>query len=921
MMERRGAVRLRLGSLRSVREEVMRKSRSDWTVALVRLAAFTALLALAACGGESSGSSTPPTPKPDVETDTGSQFVDVGSGGEDADASTPDVPEEPKDVAADVPGPGGCPVAGKAGCPCSSVSDCDSGFCIETPEGQKCAGTCTDKCSDDSQKCVTVSMPGTNDSVNICVPKIGKLCTPCNKNQECAGPGNADARCVDQGDAGAFCGIGCKDDKGCPDGYSCKVDAKDVAGNVSGQCVVKGGGACTCSPAAIQQAASTTCYNSSNGNKCEGTRTCKPNGLTDCISAAQGDEICDGKDNDCDGQTDESTCDDKNDCTTDKCAGAAGCSHLNNTLNCDADSSVCTKNDYCSDGVCMAGPKQVCDDGNPCTDDACDAAKGCTYVNNSLGCNADDTDCTQNDACKEGTCQPGPKKPCASDDPCVPPTCKISNGKCNTTPVAGTPCNDGNACTDKDKCGGSDGGLCAGSELSCDDKNPCTADTCDTTTGCSHKPVGGICEDGSACTVGESCIDGACAGGKAKNCDDANPCTVDGCDPATPNGCTNKPQNNGVPCDDGNPCTVGDACVSGQCTSGGNNCGCTGDADCAGKETNKCEGTLYCDKSKAPFVCKINPLTVVKCDTTQNNQCQTVACNAATGKCVLNKKEDTSPCDADGNVCTGPDQCLNGFCVAGSTSACDDNNACTDDSCDPVKGCANVVNQADCDADGNACTVGDACVKGQCLPGKSTNCDDGEGCTKDSCDPKSGQCVNAQQNGSCSDNNICTSGDACGNDENGKWTCLAGTAPPCDDGNPCTLDLCSPATGCKNTVQSNIEVPCYSGPATTKDKGQCKSGKSTCDSSGKPGACVGQVLPATNDVCDGVDNDCNGVADPGCSPTGFSVRSANVELTGGDKLQVRAVVGASDTGGGFGGTGKFTVTTGFFAWLKAALGL
>ena len=63
------------------------------------------------------------------------------------------------------------------------------------------------------------------------------------------------------------------------------------------------------------------------------------------------------------------------------------------------------------------------------------------------------------------------------------------------------------------------------------------------------------------------------------------------------------------------------------------------------------------------------------------------------------------------------------------------------------------------------------------------------------------------------------------------------------------------------------------------------------------------------------------VADPGCAPTGFSFRNANVDLSGGNQLKVRAVVGGGDTGGTFGGAGKYSVTTGFLAWLKAAFGL
>ena len=47
----------------------------------------------------------------------------------------------------------------------------------------------------------------------------------------------------------------------------------------------------------------------------------------------------------------------------------------------------------------------------------------------------------------------------------------------------GTACDDGNACTVSDS-GGS--GLCTGTSKSSDDSNPCTADSCDPTSGCKH---------------------------------------------------------------------------------------------------------------------------------------------------------------------------------------------------------------------------------------------------------------------------------------------------------------------------------------------------------------------------------------------------------------------------------------------------
>ena len=53
---------------------------------------------------------------------------------------------------------------------------------------------------------------------------------------------------------------------------------------------------------------------------------------------------------------------------------------------------------------------------------------------------------------------------------------------------------------------------------------------------------------------------------------------------------------------------------------------------------------------------------------------------------------------------------------------------------------------------------------------------------------------------------------------------------------------------------------CYSGPEGTADVGECKSGKPVCDEDFNETSCEGEVLPF-QDICDGLDNDCDGLAD------------------------------------------------------------
>src|SRR5262249_23721697 len=58
---------------------------------------------------------------------------------------------------------------------------------------------------------------------------------------------------------------------------------------------------------------------------------------------------------------------------------------------------------------------------------------------------------------------------------------------------------------------------------------------------------------------------------------------------------------------------------------------------------------------------------------------------------------------------------------------------------------------------------------------------------------------------------------------------------------------------------------CYTGAPATLGVGVCQSGTQTC-AHGHFGACVGEVTP-TAEVCDGLDNDCNGEVDDGLGQT------------------------------------------------------
>ncbi len=170
-------------------------------------------------------------------------------------------------------------------------------------------------------------------------------------------------------------------------------------------------------------------------------------------------------------------------------------------------------------------PGLACDDNNPCTTDTCETFVGCVHTDVDLTCDDGDA-CTQGDACKSGVCGPGATVSCADGDVCTDdPACDKTQGCVH--PHNTVPCDDGDACTTGEAC---TQGVCAGgTPAACDDKDPCTDDSCDKAKGCQHTPNTAPCDDGDPCTSGEACAAGACTGGSPTVCDDGNACTDDSC--------------------------------------------------------------------------------------------------------------------------------------------------------------------------------------------------------------------------------------------------------------------------------------------------------------------------------------------------------------------------------------------------------
>ncbi|HWP65548.1 MAG TPA: hypothetical protein VNO26_06530 [Candidatus Limnocylindria bacterium] len=239
--------------------------------------------------------------------------------------------------------------------------------------------------------------------------------------------------------------------------------------------------------------------NCSDGNPCNGLETCNPE-----TGACQPGVPCN------DG---------------DPCNGVETC---NPVTGCQPGEPIVCSNDDACDGLevcdpetlsCLPGEAPDCDDFNACTTDFCDETAGCVHIPIEGECD-DGLECTTGDACDEG--------------------------ECRGTNI----CDDGNACNGQEGCIEGSLACVPAADLDCNDFNDCTADSCDPATGCVHTPVPGTCDDGSACTQGDTCVAGECVG-TLKQCSDGNACNgIEECVPAT-GAC--------VPgaapvCDNGDPC-------------------------------------------------------------------------------------------------------------------------------------------------------------------------------------------------------------------------------------------------------------------------------------------------------------------------------------------------------------------------------
>jgi hypothetical protein len=156
-------------------------------------------------------------------------------------------------------------------------------------------------------------------------------------------------------------------------------------------------------------------------------------------------------------------------------------------------------------------------------------------------------------------------------------------------------------------------------------------------------------------------------------------------------------------------------------------------------------------------------------------------------------------CD-DGDTCNGRETCQAGaLCTPGTPAAdganCGDGNVCNGfEECRSGR-CTTVITVPDgfgC-PDDSICNGLETCHGGVCTSGTPLSCNDGNPCSANVCDPSAGCRFPTLPDGTLCDDDqdVCDGGAVCQ-----SGTCQQTPPLDCDDGNPTTPDVCDPSLGC-----------------------------------------------------------------------------------------------------------------------------
>ncbi len=640
------------------------------------------------------------------------------------------------------------------------------------------------------------------------------------------------------------------------EGYACAIEDKDGAETCSGNSVCNGEGSCV----ALETA---EC-----GNYKTSAYSCTAeSAVAECYT-------------DCTTQNVRTNCIDGSVCQNSKCVFlglAAG--------------ESCEQDEACQSGHCQNG--FCCTHGDCCSEASdcplslcinrgCSVDKRCVYNYTGLGCGSEDKtdgetcqgiercngagDCLPLASCNDAYAwNPSANPPFSCDTNLATETCYTAcanSTRCN----AGYECNgsqclyigisNGAACTGDGQCnsGNCNNGICCPlGEECCSTIADCSQSQCNTvycssSFACIYQPTSCGLEDtldepgdNSGTCIGNERCDGYGNCVEVEKCEGAYAprggysCAEDAVETVCFTSCTSYRQ-----CSEGYTCSVDSECVpkkeDGQS-------GCTKNSDCLSSYCNSASGVCC-----AGGIC---------CN--DNSDCGTALCDTNTYSCVMSCKiggaDDDTVCEAFGafhcdsgvcnedfqngeGPCDEPSDCVSGYCDA-TTAICCEGGAC----------CA-----SDDDCEGTLCGADGQCGEG-CANNDDTTCADGYHCDNDVCakDLPDGQGICDENSDCVSENCTLETGICC---SQGDGNCCSSSAH-CDDGNSCTLDMCSSQFHCYSLPKS---------PGESCDDGVFCNGTERCN---VEGICESAIEPCgesesicTNMVCNEAEKTCDVVPIP-----------------------------------------------------------